>query len=204
MTVKFNNIEFAKLLVKHDADINVNDFGRRPYTVRVERLIEYSRSVSCKKTSSGSKELTSMPLFAAVDRDHVQMVTFLLDCGADSVSRYSEDRKIFSRVMKKRTTTGLQILAINTKLNDLNLQCIVSMTDLTGERETLARIDLHQLDANIKAIFSALNVTSQKNYARLLTTLIDYVMTRSFDRDVFVSAFLDCARHQRTAEFKII
>ncbi|KAL9634406.1 MAG: hypothetical protein Q9164_004108 [Protoblastenia rupestris] len=132
------------------------------------------------------------------------MVAFLLDCGADPVPRCPMDRRIFSRAVEKRTTTGLQIFALNTNLNDLDLHSIVSTIDLAGEHETLARVDLRQLDADSKAVSSALNVASQNGYTRLLTELIDYAMARSFGRGVFVIALLSCARHQRTAEIKTI
>ena len=128
---KYDNLTAAKLLVEHGADVNANDFGNRPYIARVERYEDKRpQPVSCHGSSLQYPRTGSTPLFSAVARNHEKMVSFLLQCGADPVPRFPNDRKIFHEVAKKGTSISRRILALNTDFNILDLHTVVSSIGL--------------------------------------------------------------------------
>jgi len=191
MAARFNNLLAARLLVEYGADVNANNSGDRPYTARYKRYEgKWPLPVSCEGTSNFCNYPRAMPLSSAVDKDHVEMVAFLLGCGADPVPRFPEDRDIFRKAMERKSVTGTQLLAL-----------VVPIISLAGEEETLARINLHELNPDSKAVSCALYVAAEQSHIRLLTMLIEYALARDFGRGVFVSALLQCARHSRTAIF---
>lgn len=131
MAATYNNLTAAKILVEHGADVNANDFGDRPYVARVGKYInEWPQPVSCDGTLMQYTRTGAAPLFAAVAREHEAMVSFLLECGADPVPRFPNDRKIFCKAMEKGSLIGRKLLALNKDLNLLDLHTIFSAIGL--------------------------------------------------------------------------
>lgn len=205
MAARYANLDAARLLVEYGADVDANNSGDRPYIARFNRY-QYKRPlpVSCERTTSSCVVPHSTPLFTAVENDHEKMVTFLLDCGADPVPRFANDRDVFRNAVEEKSSTGTRLLALNMNLDSPDLHTVIAIIGVIGEAETLTRLDLRELDSGSEAVSSALYVAAERNYDSLLLILIEHALARGFGRGVFVSALYQCARHSRTASFKTL